>query len=158
HLTVGVVERPLVGRSDELRAAERALHRVERGGTCVLDVRGEPGIGKSRLLSEIAERARGRGFRVLTGRASELEQDLPFATVADALLGALAEPSPRVRTVLEERGEELTPVLGDAPPERTLAAERFRSYGAVAALLAALTAEEPLVLVLDDLHWVDDAS
>ncbi len=151
-------EKPLVGRSSELRAAERALHRAAGGGSAVLEVRGEPGIGKTRLLSEIAERARIRQFRVLTGRGTELEADLPFAALTDALMGALGDRSDAVRSVLAERADELSPILGDSAPGRSLAAERYRSYAAVAALLGALTTRQPLVLVLDDLQWADDAS
>src|SRR5262245_54886682 len=153
-----VFDKPLVGRSAELRAAERALHRVAAGGSAVLEVRGEPGIGKTRLLSEIAERARGRRFQVLAGRAAALEQGLPFAAVADALTGALSDPPSELRTVLQERSDELSPILGDAPPRRSLAAERYRSYAAVGAILGALAGRQQVVVLLDDLHWADDAS
>src|SRR3569832_1804216 len=105
-LHVRVFEKPLVGRSSELRTAERALHRVSGGGSAVLEVRGEPGIGKSRLLSELAARARARRFQVLTGRAAELLLDLPFAAVADALSGALSDSSDALRAVLVQRAGE----------------------------------------------------
>src|SRR5919204_4957547 len=75
----------LVGRRDELLTIERTLTEVERGGPRALGLRGEPGIGKSRLLAELAGRAGARGLLVLAGRAAELEQDLTFALLVDAL-------------------------------------------------------------------------
>jgi DNA replication protein DnaC len=66
----------LVGRASELEKLER--HFGTAAGTlCLLE--GEPGIGKTRLLHELAQRASERGARVLYGRASEAEWDLPFA-------------------------------------------------------------------------------
>ena len=75
----------LVGRRDELAALERALAAVGDGAACSVALRGEPGIGKSRLLAELAGRARERGLLVLEGRAAELERDLTFALLEDAL-------------------------------------------------------------------------
>ena len=87
----------LVGRRDELAALERALAAVGDGAASSVALRGEPGIGKSRLLAELAGRARERGLLVLEGRAAELERDFPFALLEDALEplvrdGALAGP------------------------------------------------------------------
>src|SRR5687768_3071649 len=80
-----MTESVLVGRREELAAFQRALAEVEGGRARVVALRGEPGIGKSRLLAELAGRARGRGLLVLEGRAAELERDLPFALLMDAL-------------------------------------------------------------------------
>jgi hypothetical protein len=75
----------LVGRRDELVAFDRALAEVVRRAPRAVALRGESGIGKSRLLAELAGRARERGLLVLDGRATELERDLTFALLADAL-------------------------------------------------------------------------
>src|SRR5687767_10661628 len=75
----------LVGRRDELAALARALRDVERGGARAVWLRGEPGIGKSRLLGALAAQARESGALVLEGRAAELERELPFALLVDAL-------------------------------------------------------------------------
>src|SRR6185436_17143521 len=66
-----------VGRTTELAALEQALAAIERGGA--------PGIGKTRLLAELAALADARGHIVLAGAAGELEQDLPFWVFVDAL-------------------------------------------------------------------------
>jgi predicted ATPase len=68
----------LQGREAELEAIEEALDAVARGGRRLLMVRGEAGIGKTRLLAELRERAAAQRFVVLEGRATELERDVPF--------------------------------------------------------------------------------
>jgi AAA ATPase-like protein len=143
---VAEVASVLVGRREELAALDRALGDVERGDARAVGVRGEPGIGKSRLLWELAARARERGVLVLAGRAAELERDLPFAPLADALepllreqerAGHLAELAP------EELGE-LAAVLPAVGPLAKVApapasGERHRLARAVRALLRPLS-------------------
>ncbi len=75
----------LVGRTDELEALEQALDELDRGRPGAVELVGEPGIGKTRLLRELALRAERRGHLVLYGSASELERDLPFSVFVDAL-------------------------------------------------------------------------
>lgn len=74
-----------VGRADELSSLERILDELDRGCPGVIEVAGEPGIGKTRLLAEVAARAGARGHLVLSGAASEFENDLPFSVFVDAL-------------------------------------------------------------------------
>src|SRR5215207_7690650 len=75
----------LVGRADELESLEQLLEELDRGSPGAIEVTGEPGIGKTRLLRELAARAEDRGHLVLGGSASELEHDLPFSVFVDAL-------------------------------------------------------------------------
>src|SRR3954470_3800441 len=75
----------IVGRADELRGVEMALGERERSPPAALEIEGEPGIGKTRLLAELGRMAEERGCLVLTGAASELENELPFWVFADAL-------------------------------------------------------------------------
>jgi predicted ATPase len=75
----------LVGRDAELAVLERALSAARAGAPRVVAVRGEPGIGKSRLLSELAAEARARDAVVLDGRAAEWEEALPYGIWVDAL-------------------------------------------------------------------------
>src|SRR5262249_23335935 len=76
---------PLVGRTDELAALERLLDELHNGRHLALELAGEPGIGKTRLLSELMRRADRRGSLVLSGSASELERELPFSVFVHAL-------------------------------------------------------------------------
>jgi predicted ATPase len=109
---MAVVASVLVGRRQELAALERALGDVERRNARAVGLRGEPGIGKSRLLAELAGRARESGLRVLGGRAAELERDLPFALLVDALEPLVTGELPQaVRELDREQLGELVAVL-----------------------------------------------
>ena len=76
---------PLVGRQDALDAFGEALDASGGGSCCFLGLAGDPGAGKTRLLSELAADAAQRGLVTLSGRAAEFEQEMPFGVVADAL-------------------------------------------------------------------------
>ena len=121
----------LLGRDPQLAAATRAIGEVRRGSGRVLGLLGEAGLGKSAMLAEVGERARAAGLRVVAGRGAEHERDVPFGVMCDAL------------------GE-----LAGAPGDVAVA-ERFRRHRAVAAGLERLA---PVALLLDDLHWADEAS
>src|SRR5215218_4490263 len=74
-----------VGRQLELERLGVVLDDLERGSAGCLAVEGEPGIGKTRLLSELRRQAEERGHLVLAGSAAEFERDLPFGVWVDAL-------------------------------------------------------------------------
>jgi ATP/maltotriose-dependent transcriptional regulator MalT len=154
----------LVGRVDELGYIECVLSELDQERSVALELVGEPGIGKTRLLSELATRADGRGHLVLSGSASELERDLPYWVFVDALddylrglerhrLDALDDD---IRAELADVFPSLAPLAGSHGA--VLQHERYRSHRAVRELLERLTATKPLVLLLDDLHWADSAS
>jgi ATP/maltotriose-dependent transcriptional regulator MalT len=150
----------LVGRAAELGALDEALAAVERSRPVVLALVGEPGIGKTRLLTELGARADARGALVLSGSASEFERDLPFWVFVDALDEYVHGLAPHRLAALDEDGRaELAHVFpsldggGDV-----LQAERYRSHRAVRQLLEALAGPKPLVLLLDDLHWADSGT
>src|SRR6201986_1665407 len=93
----------LVARTRELADLDRALDRLAAGQPGVVALIGEPGIGKSCLLAELAQRAERRGHLVLVGRAAEFEQDLPFGLIIDALNDYLGTHDPACLRALEER-------------------------------------------------------
>jgi len=147
-----------------MAVVDDALGDVREGAAACLVVQGEPGIGKTRVLAEVAARADARGYTVLTGSASELERDLPFWVFVDALDEYVAGLDPQL--VASLRGDvraELAQVLpaladhaGDGGP--VLQDERYRAHRAVRELLERLAVRRPLVLALDDVHWADPAS
>ncbi|HYB31009.1 MAG TPA: AAA family ATPase, partial [Solirubrobacteraceae bacterium] len=155
----------LVGRDRELSALERLLAEACAGSPRFVLISGEPGIGKSSLLDELASRAESGGCLVLEGRATELERDFPFGLIVDALDGYLASLDARSfdRLAAEELGElasvfpALRSLRGSGSGVGT-AAERFRTYFAARELLERLAAPRPLLVALDDVHWSDDAS
>jgi DNA-binding NarL/FixJ family response regulator len=154
----------LVGRAEELGTIDVALAELAQGNAATIELVGEPGIGKTRLLAELAMRADARGWLVLSGSASELERDLPFSVFVDALDEYLRGLDPGfVDHLTHDEGTELAHVfpaltgLG-APGQVALQHERYRTHRAVRALLEHLAETRPLVLVLDDVHWADSAS
>jgi predicted ATPase len=99
----------LVGRARELAEFDQTHDRVASGNPWAIELVGQPGIGKSRLLSELRVRAMERGFLVLEGCAAEFEHDIPFDVFLDALNDYAGSVAPVVRRgldseVLEERG------------------------------------------------------
>ena len=154
---------PLVGREVELAAIERALDETGAGRSRAVGILGEPGIGKSRLLDELGRRARARGLVVVSGRASELERDVPFALWMEALDGQLARVGGEALAGLD--AERLADVAVALPAVRRLAGvapsasgERHRVARAVRGLLERLAAARPLAVLLDDVQWADPAS
>ncbi len=142
-----------------MAAVEDALRGLDRRAGAVLAFSGEPGIGKSRLLDELRSRGDARGHLVLTGRASELERELPFGVWVDALAdyaGALGIE--RLERLVGDQLPELAAVLPGVGTPAGLQDERYRTHRALRALLEALARVRPVVLALDDLHWADDAS
>ncbi len=154
----------LVGRAEELGSLDRVRAELDRGRSVAVLLVGEAGIGKTRLLAEFGARADAEGDLVLSGAASELERDLPFSLFVDALDEYVRGLDPEliapleddVRTELAHVFPALTTLGGDRPS--ALQHERYRSHRAVRALLERLASTQPLVLMLDDLHWADAAS
>ena len=124
---------------------------------------GEPGIGKTRLLAELRERAEERRHIVLSGVASEFERDIPFSVFVDALDAYVASQDLRARDgwsadLERELGRILPSLAGERAGVGVLPDERYRAHRAMTTLLALLAETKPLVLVLDDLQWADAAS
>src|SRR5262249_28386996 len=151
----------LFGRNTELEALTHVVDELDHGHSGAVELVGEPGIGKTRLLSELGARAELRGHLVLPGSASELERELPFSVFVDALDWYVGTPGPGELSAPDEDVQaELSHVL---PSLSTLAGgravalqhERYRTHRAIRALLEQLAGTRPLVLVLDDMHWAD---
>ena len=161
---MALVTEQLVGRAEELDSLESALAELDRGRSAAVELVGEPGIGKTCLLAELASRADDRGHLVLSGSASELERDLPFWVFVDALDEYVQGLSPwRLEALDDDVRTELAYVLPSlsgfaATRSAAFQHERYRAHRAVRELLERLTSTSPLVLVLDDLHWADSAS
>jgi DNA-binding NarL/FixJ family response regulator len=155
---------PIVGREPALSRIEAGLEELAAGFPVFLSVAGEPGIGKSRLLAELADRADERGYLVLAGSATEFERELPHGVWVNALDAYAASQAHRLEerwdaATIDELAAILPSVRGSgAAGGRSVSDERYRAHRAVRALLELLALTRPLVLVLDDLHWSDEAS
>jgi DNA-binding NarL/FixJ family response regulator len=154
----------LVGRAEELGSLDQVIAELDQRRAAAIELVGEPGIGKTRLLAELAARADARGCLVLSGSASELERDLPFSVFVHALDEYLRGLNPRVLAPLDDDVQtqlgHILPSLSGLATTSDVARqhERYRSHHAVRALLEHLASKKPVVLLLDDLHWADPAS
>ena len=153
-----MVAAPLAGRADELVAARGAYERIRQGGTGLLLVAGEPGIGKTRLAAELASVTWWEGAAVLAGRVTE-DALVPYQAWVEALSGYLAALPPDVAGALTARDEQvLARILPAVRADPAPSEDRFRLLEAVTGLLAAIGHGRPTVLVLDDVHWAERAS
>lgn len=167
-------ERGLVGRAPERARIADDLHRLQLGQGGMLAVTGEAGIGKSRLLAEAVRLAHAQGAEVLTAAGSAMEPATPYfpwRRVLEQLLPG--QPAQRIAFLRQqlrddERREPWLPLLeaivplGLPPTEVTRHMDSAGSALAiqelVCELLARRAAGRPMLLVLDDLHWIDAAS
>ncbi|WIM98010.1 AAA family ATPase [Actinoplanes oblitus] len=144
----------LVAREGELATLRDALRRVRGGEPAVLLVGGEAGVGKTRLVEEFTRGLAGEPVRVLTGQCLELgEEGLPFAPFAAALRELVRGEGREVFEGREADFARLLPELG--PPSAFGEAHRGLLFELVGSLVARLSAQRPLLLVLEDLHWAD---
>jgi DNA-binding CsgD family transcriptional regulator/tetratricopeptide (TPR) repeat protein len=123
-----------VGRLRELQQLERALDAAGTGNGATALIAGEAGIGKTRLATELASRARDAGFEVLVGRSIDLVgTELPYQPFVEAMR-PLRDPS--------QVGEQT-------------AGSQLRVFEETLALLTERAAAAPVLIVLEDLHWAD---
>lgn len=132
------------GRTSEFKQLASTLENAVTGTPFAVTVEGEAGIGKSRLVEEATQAV--TGFRLLWGKASELERERPFGPVLDAL----ELRSHDVTRLLSEQ-------LGDEPPGPGEASQ-FAIADYLLDLFERASAEGPVVLVVEDVHWADAAT
>lgn len=179
------LDAPLIGRKQPLDRLMKALDQLRSGTGQIVSVSGEAGVGKSRLVTEFKRAAladRDAGIRWHEGRSFSYETSTPYAPFVDLLtdiFGITSEESDRdgyrrivqeVEKLLPGRSREIAPYLGsllqlplegeDLEAVRYLMPPHLRAntFRAMVELLALMSARGPIVLVLDDLHWVDATS
>ncbi|HEX3547755.1 MAG TPA: BTAD domain-containing putative transcriptional regulator, partial [Mycobacterium sp.] len=151
---------PFVGRGRELEGLLSAWQTVLAGGMRAVLIAGEPGVGKTRLAGEWSRHAYEQGAVVLYGRCDE-DLGAPYQPFAEALrsllrcLGPERLREPRGVEALLPLVPELTDVLPDlaSPTRSDPDTERYALFDAVVALLGVASANAPVALILDDLHW-----
>jgi class 3 adenylate cyclase len=177
---LGMAERPAVGRAEsnlvgrrwELSTAEGLLDRAIDGHGGVVGVVGSPGIGKSRLVREVAAIAAGREVEVFSAYCESHTSEVPFHVVAQLLRAAIGvrgldgtAARERVRSRVSDADPEdvllFDDLLGIADPEVALPkidpdARRRRLTALVSA--ASLARETPALYVIEDAHWIDEVS
>ena len=145
---------PFVGREKERAVLRRLLDSAQlKSGKRVLLITGEPGIGKSTLLADLAKQTVSIRGTVLSGSSYEAEARRPYGPWTDAIRAL--HPS-LIGDVLRAR---LAPLLTGLTPEDETPGGRERLFGAVVELLAArLHSAPPVLLQFDDVQWCDEAS
>ena len=149
----------IVGRDPELLTVAGLLDLLDHGGGASLLVEGPAGIGKTRLLHEVLQRARARGYRVAYGSARAKEGRFPYAPLIDALRMLLRDDPTGAEHLPAElgvamRGIAVGPLAGSA--DRL--ASRSALFAAVLRFLSVRVRRTPLVLVLDDVHAADEGT
>jgi DNA-binding NarL/FixJ family response regulator len=158
------VRAPLVGRESEARALRAAVEACALRRSTVLEITGDPGIGKTRLLAELGDLAAAAGLTVLSGRASEFESERSFGVFAEPIRWCLTRRTEPVPASYDEEMAALRdlvlPESADAHPghPQPLGVERYRLHHAVSRLLADAGGDRGLLLILDDLHWADESA
>ena len=147
----------LVGRRSEVERVESILDRVAGGRLATLVLRGPAGIGKTRLLQEVAAYARSTGWLVLEWQAIEPLSGVAFAPLRAGLAQSLAGGA--LETLVEPGRSAILAVQGSTPDAGVIPFEnRPALVAAVVDALDQLARRRPLVLVWDDFQWLDASS
>jgi len=158
----------LIGRDAPLSAGFHALDRARAAHGGTLLVSGEAGIGKSRFVRAVAERARTLGFLTLQGACFETDRAHPYAPLLDLVRTSSANAFPSLAahyfegasTELVALFPELRSIFPNAPARQALDPEedRRRLFHAFTEAIHALGGVQPVLLVIEDVHWSDDAT
>ncbi len=161
----------LVGRSAELAALQECIQAAARGQGGVVLLSGEAGIGKSRLVAELKGSASAQAFQLLGGQCFPTDRSCPYAPLLDLLRTFLAPLSAtHIATALGASARALVPLLPEQvqhlpevaslPPLSPLEPEqeKRRLFAALAEVFLRATTFQPVLLVIEDLHWSDEST
>ncbi|UCF62085.1 MAG: tetratricopeptide repeat protein, partial [Anaerolineaceae bacterium] len=176
----GIGATPMVGRQRELRQGRVALERLHEGVGVVMIIRGESGIGKTRLIEEITAIGQTEGMQVLVGSCLSYGRTMTYHPWEDILRTYFKIQTGTDHEMIENRVEAIrsgmaaieeedwTPLianlLGFDIPDSELTRDldpklrRQRAHDLIVKLLQAKAIEQPLIVVIDDAHWADPAS
>jgi DNA-binding winged helix-turn-helix (wHTH) protein len=166
---VRLPQNSLVGREREMATLRAGLDDATSGRGRLFLISGEPGIGKTRLADELAVLADAKGMALLVGHCSERDEAvayLPFVEILENFIDRASTPE-ALRTALGEQGPELARllprlknILPGLPPPLDLppAQARRQLFNCYRDFIARVAREQPLLLVLEDLHWSADST
>ncbi len=172
--TLHEIPEEMVGRGSELAIVDRDLDRAVHQSPVHLLIRGEPGIGKTRLTIEIVRKAKERGLSCSAGACSNFETTTPYYLWSMVLRDLLQVGHDAEETILREALQRLISTLSLHDHEPYLAAllgiryesimfvddhvRKQRTFNGVRALLRAAAQRQPSLFVIEDLHWFDPHS
>ena len=153
-----------IGRKAPLRALLDRLNRAVSGHGSVLLLGGDAGVGKSRLIRDLKHESMERQIRTIEGRCSSTESSVPYAPFMDALRfriakgegDAVAQMLGPLRTILVPIFPQLE--AGSSPTEASSEKDRERPFELIFSVLSRFASDEPMLLVLEDVHWADQTS
>jgi DNA-binding CsgD family transcriptional regulator len=149
HREAPRIDQVLLGRNRETAALDTLLVEAREGRSAVLAITGEAGIGKTALLAYAAEHA--SGMRILRARGIESEAQVPFGGLLELLRPALGA----LDSIPKPQSDALAGALALRPPT---AQDRFAVGAATLSLLATHAEDAPVLVLLDDVHWLDGSS
>ena len=162
------IVRVFVGRQREMAELAAALNDAMSGQGRMVMLAGEPGIGKTRTAQELATLAQQQGSQVLWGRCYEEEGAPPYWPWVQAIRSHVHQATAEQLSVEMSPGganvaEIVTEIRGklpdlETPPALEPEQARFRLFDSITTFLKTVSQRQPLMLVLDDLHWADRAS
>jgi predicted ATPase len=158
----------IVGRDELVRSLEHLVEQTASGIRQTVLLTGEAGVGKTRLVTETESTARRRGLLVMQGNCFESDQSFPYAPFIDLLRRYVVQhPAEDLVSYFGADGPEigkllpdLVPLLPDLAPTTILGSgqDKRRLFQSLVHFITRLTAAQPLLLILEDLHWSDDSS
>jgi tetratricopeptide (TPR) repeat protein/predicted Ser/Thr protein kinase len=157
---------PFVGREKEQADLRRHLDRARGGQGALVMIGGEPGVGKTRITEELDVEARRHGCLILTGHCYQMEGAppyIPFVEIIesaarivepDVMLATLGDDAEEVATLVPELRQRFPDIRApkQMPPEQ----ERRRMFNGVLDFTARSAQIQPILLIIEDLHWADD--
>jgi class 3 adenylate cyclase len=167
---------PLVGRDAELAQVLGCFDRLDSGLAQIVSIVGDAGMGKSRLVHELRKRLKGREVELLEARCSSLTRSIPYSPWISMFRRWFGiEPNDDARTQTQKIAERftdenqaldpgyihlcwmlgLTPEGVERPSDDSV---KQGSFAAIGRLIARTAARVPVVMIIEDLHWIDDAS
>jgi class 3 adenylate cyclase/tetratricopeptide (TPR) repeat protein len=169
---------PFIGRQQEMSVLQEGLNQVKNGSSLTLGIRGEPGVGKSRLLLEFKRSLPQHEFMYLEGRCLDYGKNIPYRPLFDILKHyfglkveeAEIEAKEKIRLKLKQLEDDLTGYLPFFHSALSLQAEdenyfkmenqyrRMKLIEGVTRLLVMESQKQPLVMAIEDLHWLDSTS
>ena len=153
-----------IGREASLQALLERLDQAVAGSGSVVLLGGDAGVGKTRVVRELKHELSPRQVRVIEGRCTSTESSVPYAPLMNALRFRIEKgEGEAVAQMLGPLRAVLAPIFpqleGRAPsPEQLAERERERPFEVIFSVLERLAAEEPMLLVLEDVHWADQTS
>lgn len=168
EVSSGLGHTPYIGRSEERSLLRQALRRAVAGSGGLALIAGEAGLGKTRIVDEVAAEAKAAGMFVVWGHCHDMEGALPYVPFVEAIEYGLTVTAQNVfRSAMGDAGPEIARFVPkvrvaypDLPPPLALPTDQARHYmfESVCDFFERAAAIQPMLIVLEDLHWADEST